>query len=1228
MEDYTNRELNSETPQINEQINQAKAEVSKKVKDQASKMAKEKIKQQVAKEGVKNSFKTYSMLASNLAKYALPLVGAILGIVIIFGIMIAFINLPAFTANTFKKYINSVFSDIISKTRTDEKNFDVIENGYLTAEYLRKQGVNLYAEGYLFEKPKKIESLTESENSNSEQTNEKGVEELSKIERAKSESDLNSEDKYIESEGIYTDKNNNIRYMKFLGSPLFYYTWANGYTYFIDSESREYTNVFQKMFQAIGKIDDLLGVNGNSSDSFPGMIVPVANDKEGWKRALSKLNKSISFTNLFELLENQVFYIGKALFQLDPSITVNMDDYTMRIVPKVLLFDKEMGMTYNLKGWSGRYGLPINFISAFHKTTGAPDFLIELIKGTKKDGNKYKKTKMYMEIAPKETKTTLLYKGQLVGQSEEVNQDEELQKAIQIIADELGFETSTISEAGSDVAERTGSVRPKGNNKYYVKDVKSLETIQTSIKSVENHWFRDVYFEMKKGTEYVEYDPDYLIKTGELWAKQNNKGELVTAKAEEDWSAYKNPGGESETDTTTFKTQVVDESAFEGELQPEIVEALAKVGGHLSMEVEFANLKKQYEDARRGPTNPRIKDLLLNYKWYIYDGTEAKADKINKDRKAKKEKGIDILEDQDNPLKAKIDFTTGFMQALSIISLTRDLDAEYAFKDLKELAVELKYYTREDLRSGIRKVMMWPLKKNKMPASWPSGKEATDISKYGIKFLSKEAIKELYVQELYEEENSKIDLLRHKIELLNEKTLDSDTEKNYEKNKGELKKKQEELKKELETMEKKRIDIEKKFDELGKVELTKEEEQKGEEEKARIKERKIEEKQKNDPIFKKLYSRYGKGYDEDELIIAPVTGKLTYTENGLEIKALDNEDIKNGNLPQGYKEFYETEYKGVLAGYTIKINNVEKYEDSKEISTNKTSYKQQIPKSDINKLSNKTDREKVQRSEDLKKEAPAKYGEYVKEGTIIAKPKSKTGKNDQNSGLVDPNNIKEDKTDPSYLEKKIKTEQITMSMIDPDDAFIERIAEYIVKTSGNRFYVELQEDYDTRAGGEYDDRTDPPNVLDPEDPESVEILREMVAKHRNNSGSETLMEKNPEAFLNAQKETGVNAIFIAAVAYTETGGGTAEGSSASSSNNLFGIKNPNGNGYEKFDDPADSVLRHAKLISEGSYYYKQNKFTVNEIGPTYCTEPPSPYWENLVNDVMNSFLENAQEMGY
>ena len=83
-----------------------------------------------------------------------------------------------------------------------------------------------------------------------------------------------------------------------------------------------------------------------------------------------------------------------------PKVTIDLDSYTMRTESKDFFGNNKSNVnyTYEIQGWIGRYGLPLNLLIAMHKATNAPDMLVELIKGTKYENGKYEKTKLNIEL--------------------------------------------------------------------------------------------------------------------------------------------------------------------------------------------------------------------------------------------------------------------------------------------------------------------------------------------------------------------------------------------------------------------------------------------------------------------------------------------------------------------------------------------------------------------------------------------------------------------------------------------------------------------------------------------------------------------------------------------------------------------------------------------------------------------------------------------------------------
>ena len=122
------------------------------------------------------------------------------------------------------------------------------------------------------------------------------------------------------------------------------------------------------------------------------------------------------------------------------------------------------------------------------------------------------------------------------------------------------------------------------------------------------------------------------------------------------------------------------------------------------------------------------------------------------------------------------------------------------------------------------------------------------------------------------------------------------------------------------------------------------------------------------------------------------------------------------------------------------------------------------------------------------------------------------------------------------------------------------------------------------------------------------------------------MEKDPQAFLNMQKEYGVNAIFAAAVTMIENGGGT---NLQIGGDNYFSQKNGTDGGWRQFNGVQDAVNAFGKNIAKGSYYYNAGIYDVRTIGPVYCERTAGDkQWEDYVVEFMTKALKKSEEEGY
>lgn len=102
-----------------------------------------------------------------------------------------------------------------------------------------------------------------------------------------------------------------------------------------------------------------------------------------------------------------------------------------------------------------------------------------------------------------------------------------------------------------------------------------------------------------------------------------------------------------------------------------------------------------------------------------------------------------IPEDYRNPdLIATVNINKTSLNAFAILENTQTLDAEYQYRDFKELIVELDYFDKEDLSDKLDSVFTWVLPEIS-PSGWPVRPWDKQNNEYGALIQSKETYSKL-----------------------------------------------------------------------------------------------------------------------------------------------------------------------------------------------------------------------------------------------------------------------------------------------------------------------------------------------------------------------------------------------------------------------------------------------------------------------------------------------------
>ena len=187
----------------------------------------------------------------------------------------------------------------------------------------------------------------------------------------------------------------------------------------------------------------------------------------------------------------------------------------------------------------------------------------------------------------------------------------------------------------------------------------------------------------KKAETLTPSDEEKLEDLG--WSKNDGSGL---------WTAYEE-GGETVTDWE----QIYPDD--EDEIRRNIY---AKITSKTSL--------KQVGEGQRAETNNKIKKMFLNNKYLKYDGTPERAEKITELRKDNNLGYTALSEDSlknENISKyaSKVSLNQDSLNAFSMLENMHTLDADYIYRDFKELIVELGYFTKEELTDETPRMLQW-----------------------------------------------------------------------------------------------------------------------------------------------------------------------------------------------------------------------------------------------------------------------------------------------------------------------------------------------------------------------------------------------------------------------------------------------------------------------------------------------------------------------------------------
>ena len=346
--------------------------VSDKVQEKAKEKVKEKISQKARKSVAKKS-----ALTTALGPILFWIAIIIVIIIIVIGIIMFFITMPGMVMEKLKNIFSEVGSYLAAffGADTTQQIEDVMI--YESLDYLEEMGYDLKGFGFLTGFYEDLNHFTDEEKEKIVEAfkNEKETPDLEERNNIKNYDDIkNKIEVDTNNQGVIRSKNTgNIVLAK--SDFVFSYIASDNYVYtlkndnFVTQENAK--NIFEKIAAAIATtvykglyyqfspIFNLFGIT-----DFAG---------ERWGKGL------IAVYYEGDVLGDKGTFVNTDTIWNWDNIKINMETQQL-IVGRNSLFNQNEPLAFNLDGWSGRYGMPLEFLLSVHEATMMPDLAYNMTK--------------------------------------------------------------------------------------------------------------------------------------------------------------------------------------------------------------------------------------------------------------------------------------------------------------------------------------------------------------------------------------------------------------------------------------------------------------------------------------------------------------------------------------------------------------------------------------------------------------------------------------------------------------------------------------------------------------------------------------------------------------------------------------------------------------------------------------------------------------------------------
>ena len=317
--------------------------VAENVKKQTSEQVKKKVKEKVKKEAVKGAAKHSLMAAMSTVLMYVAL--AIIILFVIIGLIMFFVTMPGMVMEKLKALFEEAGKFIAAYFGADTTQMIKNEEVYETLDYLEQMGWELKSEGFLTGYMESESDAPEgTDTSNGVNVDEKvGVlrDDDDKIIAAKADFVFT----YMVSDNyVYTIKNGNLA------------TQSKGDNWFVSFLKGVGTAIYKAYNAVYGPVFDFLGINEAAGDTWGSGLLAFYYDNG----------------------------VGIKGTYMNTESLWNWDDFEIDVPAKKLLikrnelFNNNNAMEFSLDGWTGRYGMPLEFLLSVHKATMMPDLAYDM----------------------------------------------------------------------------------------------------------------------------------------------------------------------------------------------------------------------------------------------------------------------------------------------------------------------------------------------------------------------------------------------------------------------------------------------------------------------------------------------------------------------------------------------------------------------------------------------------------------------------------------------------------------------------------------------------------------------------------------------------------------------------------------------------------------------------------------------------------------------------------